>query len=148
MCLAAGVECISNLLTEEMKSWARSSCLPMCTETYATLSEQTDREGVPFPAPGGYWEGDSANVIEDVKFLENITRNPRYIFQSWHQHVPVTIYFEEPTFYQVKRDAKTNLVTKISAFGGTLGLFTGFSLLRAVEIVYWILKTFRNIVGQ
>ena len=52
----------------------------------------------------------------------------------------VEIYFESPTFDKITHDAKINFVGKISMFGGTMGLFTGFSLLSAFEIVYFILK--------
>ncbi len=37
----------------------------------------------------------------------------------------------------------TFLTTHILLSGGTIGLFTGLSLLSVVEIVYWIYKTAR-----
>ena len=52
----------------------------------------------------------------------------------------VEIIFDTTTFDKITRDAKTNFVTKISTIGGTLGLFSGFSILSGVEIVYFISK--------
>ena len=49
----------------------------------------------------------------------------------------VEIYFKAPTFDEVVKDARTNFVTKISMLGGTLGLFTGFSILSGIEIIYF-----------
>ena len=49
----------------------------------------------------------------------------------------VNIYFNAPTFDQVTRDARTNFVTKMSMIGGTLGLFTGFSVISGIQILYF-----------
>ena len=50
----------------------------------------------------------------------------------------INIYFKSPTFDEITQDARTNFVTKISALGGTLGLFAGFSLFSGVEIAYFL----------
>ena len=39
------------------------------------------------------------------------------------------------------QDERANAETKLSVIGGTMGLFTGFSLISGVEIVYYILKS-------
>ena len=52
----------------------------------------------------------------------------------------VKLYFETPTFDLVTKDARTDFVTKISLIGGMLGLFTGFSFVSGIEIIYFILK--------
>ena len=67
----------------------------------------------------------------------------------------VHIYFNSPTFDRIAKvsilinlikfsiypkDAKTNTMTQISVIGGTLGLFTGFSIMSGIEIVYFIVK--------
>jgi len=41
---------------------------------------------------------------------------------------------------EVTYSMKTNFETKLSTIGGTMGLFTGFSLLSAVEIFYHLFK--------
>ena len=52
----------------------------------------------------------------------------------------VKIYFDATTFDQITKDRAAKFVDMISAIGGTLGLFTGFSLISAVEIVYFGIK--------
>ena len=49
----------------------------------------------------------------------------------------IKIYFKAPTFDKVTRDARTNFVTKLSMIGGMLGLFTGVSVISAIEILYF-----------
>ena len=36
----------------------------------------------------------------------------------------------------------------LSAIGGTMGLLTGFSIISAVEIVYFAVKIFINLIGK
>ena len=43
---------------------------------------------------------------------------------------------------QVERDVKITLEGQLGVIGGTMGLFTGFSILSGVEIVYYIVKYF------
>ena len=48
----------------------------------------------------------------------------------------INIYFDSATMDTITYSMKTDFETKLSTIGGTMGLFTGFSLLSAVEIVY------------
>ena len=57
----------------------------------------------------------------------------------------VEIYLDSPTFDKVTMDAKTNFVTQVSVVGGTLGLFSGFSLLSGFEIFYFFIKFIADI---
>ena len=50
------------------------------------------------------------------------------------------IYFDASTFDIVTKDRAAKFVDMISAIGGTLGLFTGFSVMSAFEIVYFGIK--------
>ena len=43
-------------------------------------------------------------------------------------------------FLKVTKDRAAKFVDIISALGGTLGLFTGFSIISAFEIVYFGIK--------
>ena len=49
----------------------------------------------------------------------------------------VRIYFDGSTFDIITKDRAAKFVDMISAIGGTLGLFTGFSIMSAVEIFYF-----------
>ena len=54
----------------------------------------------------------------------------------------VRIYFGAETFNRVK------FVDEISAIGGTMGLFTGFSIMSAVEIAYFGVKIIVQMVKK
>ena len=52
----------------------------------------------------------------------------------------VRIYFDATTFDIVTKDRAAKFVDMISAIGGTLGLFTGFSIMSVFELVYFGIK--------
>ena len=45
---------------------------------------------------------------------------------------------QEPTVFQFQWSLRMTLIDFISQIGGLLGLFLGFSLISAIEIVYWL----------
>ena len=50
---------------------------------------------------------------------------------------------------QIVRDKKLKFEAQLSLIGGTMGLLTGFSIISAVEIVYFLIKLFINgLFGQ
>ena len=52
----------------------------------------------------------------------------------------VRIYFDTPTFDIITKDRAAKFVDMLSAIGGTMGLLTGFSIISAVEILYFTAK--------
>ena len=62
--------------------------------------------------------------------------------------IVLEIYFGTPTFDKVTLDAKTNWVTQISMIGGTLGLFSGFSIMSGIEIIYFTVKIILEIMKK
>ena len=52
----------------------------------------------------------------------------------------VKIFFQAPTFDKITKDRADKPADQLSAIGGTLGLLTGFSLISAVEIMYFSFK--------
>ena len=52
----------------------------------------------------------------------------------------VRIYFDATTFDIVTKDRAAKFVDMISAIGGTLGLFTGFSIMSAFELIFFGIK--------
>ena len=50
------------------------------------------------------------------------------------------IYFDTPTFNRIKKDRAAKFEDMLSAIGGTMGLLTGFSIISAVEIIYFLIK--------
>ena len=53
----------------------------------------------------------------------------------------VQIQFSTPTFDDIERDKKIKMEGQLSLIGGTMGLFTGFSIISGVEIVFFILRS-------
>ena len=60
----------------------------------------------------------------------------------------VRIYFETQTFDRVTKDRAAKFEDMLSAIGGTMGLLTGFSIISAVEILYFVTKFAWNIIQQ
>ena len=58
----------------------------------------------------------------------------------------VRIYFDATSFDVIEKDRAAKFVDIISAIGGTLGLFTGFSIISAVEIIFFGIKLFYKAV--
>ena len=58
------------------------------------------------------------------------------------------IYFDTATFDQIQKDTKIKMETMVGVVGGTMGLFTGFSILSGVEIFYFIVKFFFSFINK
>ena len=56
------------------------------------------------------------------------------------------IYFGTQTFDRIEKDRAAKFVDMLSAIGGTMGLLTGFSIISAVEIVYFGIKMTFNVM--
>ena len=60
---------------------------------------------------------------------------------EWENNLKyVRIFFDTPTFDRITKDRAAKFVDMLSAIGGTMGLLTGFSIISAVEIVFFSLK--------
>ena len=55
------------------------------------------------------------------------------------------IYFDTPTFDRITKDTSAKFADMLSAIGGTMGLLTGFSIISAVEILYFAAKIILNV---
>ena len=58
------------------------------------------------------------------------------------------IFFDTPTFDRITKDSAAKFVDRLSAIGGTMGLLTGFSIISAVEIVYFASKIIWKILKR
>ena len=56
------------------------------------------------------------------------------------------IYFYATTFDRITKDRAAKFVDMLSAIGGTMGLLTGFSIISAVEIVYFGYKIILKLI--
>ena len=52
----------------------------------------------------------------------------------------VTVYLKDPYIQVIQRSEKMSFITFLSNVGGIMGLCLGFSVLSAVEVIYFILS--------
>ena len=52
----------------------------------------------------------------------------------------VRVYFDTATYVEIEKDRKVTLEAQLGVIGGTMGLLTGFSILSAVEIIYYLIR--------
>ena len=57
----------------------------------------------------------------------------------------VKIQFDTSTFDKITKDRSAKFVDMLSAIGGMMGLLTGFSIISAVEILYFTFMITFNI---
>ena len=54
------------------------------------------------------------------------------------------MYLGSATYDEIEKDEKVTLEAALGLIGGTMGLFTGFSILSGVEIIYYLAKFFMS----
>ena len=52
----------------------------------------------------------------------------------------IRIYFDTASFDLIEKDVKVTVEGSLGLIGGTMGLFTGFSVLSGAEIIYFVIK--------
>ena len=52
----------------------------------------------------------------------------------------IRISFNTPMFDRITMDRAAKMVDILSAIGGTMGLFTGFSIISGVELLFYLTK--------
>ena len=60
----------------------------------------------------------------------------------------VRIYFDTATFDDIERDKKIKTEAQLSLIGGTMGLFSGFSIISGVEIIFFAAKFLYKMVAH
>ena len=79
--------------------------------------------------------------------MKNLITNMKIMFSDyeWENNLKyVRIFFDTPTFDRITKDRAAKFVDMLSAIGGTMGLLTGFSIISAVEILYFAIKIILN----
>ena len=52
----------------------------------------------------------------------------------------ITVILKGPTFKKYRRSLRVTFTDRLGSIGGTLGLFSGFSLMAIIELIHWICK--------
>ena len=56
------------------------------------------------------------------------------------QTISLKIYLATATYDEIEKNEKVTTEAALGLIGGTMGLFTGFSILSGVEIIYYLAK--------
>ena len=76
-----------------------------------------------------------------LQIIETISRSKMTLIIYWPSKLHlVRIFFDSPAFDRITKDRAAKFVDYVSAIEGTMGLLTGFSIISAVEIVYFVVK--------
>ena len=121
------------------------SCLVDCEGLYAdvdytnpTKTEKVKDRLVLESLKNAYNDYKGVNVKNKALVDKGSSYGIEYV--PYHPLQVVEIYFDTATYDKVVNDVSVTFGDQISAIGGTMGLFAGFSILSAVEIVYFMLK--------
>ncbi|RZC37836.1 ASC domain containing protein [Asbolus verrucosus] len=92
-------------------------CKPLCTDlSYHGETSQTEWK----------WE-EKFRLLNETKYDKNLTHMSR-----------LTVYFKVNHFITSERQELYGPIDFVANFGGLLGLFTGFSILSVMEIIYFL----------
>jgi len=83
----------------------------------------------------------SKRDCEVVDYEFNKLNSEKMIIDRQKNFFKVAIYFEpdQSVITKITKDAKMTWSDKISWIGGNMGLFTGFSVISGIELLYWII---------
>ena len=119
-------------------------CLPPCTGLFGTASLKTfklEKTSQLLDPIIKYLKIDSKLFLteEGKNRFSKLTNN--FEIEDFDSQVDnlniIIVTFNSPLLLQITRDVKINFVGKLSSIGGTLGLFTGFSVMSLIEVFYW-----------
>ena len=128
------------------------SCMIPCHGLYSDVEHEAAGETIELDTPGmaqlmkEYQAYKRGNLHDPVPYLEGWSSHILHLLKSTSGVEPelklhvVNIFFNTPTVDEITKDAKTNIMTQISVIGGTLGLFTGFSIMSGFEILYFVVR--------
>ena len=86
------------------------------------------------------------NYVENIEFdpsTSSWNKSGQFIPPKEKEFAPlqlIHIYFDTNTYDEIQRNVRMTIPGMLGLIGGTMGLFTGFSILSAVEVLYYALK--------
>ena len=158
MCAPHGLDCYESL------KYVDSNCTTSCEGLYADLQVVED----------SYEEAEDSLAFQTMvkqymdyksSLLQNIEFNPEKTSTNFGSHTTfmilklfsfsvdrrqysalqlVQIFFATATFDKIEKDEKVTFEAQLGLIGGTMGLLTGFSILSAIEILYFLVKLFMS----
>jgi len=137
-CSPSGMDCYMENITHKY------NCTTSCQGSYADVNYLEGgriKDSAKFEALSADYQ------MEKQRFASNLFFNPNgdelgfYVQKRPYSSLQMyLIYFDTSTFDRIHQDTKVTLETMVGVVGGTFGLFTGFSILSGVEIIYYSIK--------
>ena len=145
------MECLNTLEVDT------SDCLKPCSGLIVTSFSKTRSSSGSVEDPLSVITGDYRKYKKSTQFPSGkpgISHNLTIIVvvvlnleYEWTNKLRIVrIYFDTPTLNIITKDRAAKPVDYVSAIGGTMGLFTGFSIISGVEIIYFAFKILRNLM--
>ena len=79
---------------------------------------------------------------KDVTMKEyNLTTEKGLAEERFKRDISVlNFFFDTPIITQIGLEMRVSMFDKLSAIGGTLGLYTGISIITMIETVWWLIQ--------
>ena len=88
-------------------------------------------------------------MIFDFIYSIRINKTVEFSGYQWKNKMRfVRISFDTPTFDRIFKDRAAKFVDMFAAIGGTMGLLTGFSIVSALEIGYFVIRIALNVMRK
>lgn len=101
--------------------------------------------GIIFPNKNRIWAGTSSPSLNPYLIIIIILFiSGNRVDKKFHL-IKIRFGTYTDTFDEIERDRKNTLESQLAVIGGTMGLLTGFSILSAVEIAYFVAKLFMSL---
>ena len=76
-----------------------------------------------------------------TKTMFNITNDDDFAEERFKKDISVlNFFFDTPIITQIGLEMRVSMFDKLSAIGGTLGLYTGISIITMIETVWWLIQ--------
>ena len=172
VCNSAGNHCFYAKMQNETYLAESCDCYPNCNFNHYTYTEkqlpikasrecEKTKRGFVYAVPTIY-----DNIPYSTIVLEKLYNSPKgKPFDVSQQDPPklirdlceemyekdfaiVEIKIEGQSFVKIRRSLRKTIGDKLGELGGTLGLFTGFSFMAVIEIIYWIIVILANLCNS
>ena len=173
ICDSYGNRCFYSKMKNHTYSSESCNCFPKCkTVQYSYVEKQTPiavrRECG--KSSKGFQYTASRKIANSVPFMTSVSRKllqhdaskgafdvynelkPDLLLREWCEESfmndisIIEVQMEGQSHVTMKQSLRHPLSSKIGELGGTLGVFTGFSFVALVEIVYWMGLTLKLVV--
>ena len=86
----------------------------------------------------GFTDRLSKNI---TKLVHNLSSDLELATERFKSDIAVlNFFFDTPIITRIRMELRTSVFDMISAVGGTLGLFTGISVITLVEVIWWSIQ--------